>query len=91
MVNLWVHQQLTLFRMTNSRELHPIPYITTEISPMKNQKSRVALEMAFWLAARTLRFKVLRISHARLGLMLALEFHTDDPYGVVDAVNIFYF
>ena len=47
--------------------------------------------MAFWLAARTLRFKVLRISHARLGLMLALEFHTDDPYGVVDAVNIFYF
>ena len=53
--------------------------------------ARAAMEAACWRTADSLRFHLLRIPHAVAVMLMALTFHTKDPYGVGDALNIFFF
>ena len=46
------------------------------------------MEAAFWRTTDSLRFHLLRIPHAVAVMLMALTFHTKDPYGVGDVLDI---
>ena len=49
------------------------------------------MEAVFRRTADSLRFRPPRIPHAVAFMVIALAFHTEDPDGVGDALNIFLF
>ena len=48
------------------------------------------MEAALRSTADSLRFRLLRIPHAIAVVVMALTFHTKDPYGVGYALNIIF-
>ena len=53
-------------------------------------RSRVAMEVACWRTADSLRFHPLHIPHAVAVMVMALNFHTEDLDGLGYALNILF-
>ena len=58
---------------------------------LKKDQARDAMEVAYQRTADGLSLRPLRIPHAVMVMVMALAFHTKDPYGVGNAFNIFLF
>ena len=58
---------------------------------MKKERTLSAMEAACWCTADGLRFHPPRTPHAIAVMVMDLAFHTKDPDGVGDALNIFLF
>ena len=58
---------------------------------LKKDWARAAMEVAYQRTADGLSFRPLRTPHAVTVMVMALAFHTKDPYGVGTAFNIFLF
>ena len=58
---------------------------------MWTEGARVAMESACKLTAKTLQLRAPRTPQSTVAMVLSLSFHTKDPEGLGDAVNIFLF
>ena len=58
---------------------------------LKKDRSIAAMEAVFRSNVDSLHLRPPRISHAVMVMVMALTFHTEDPYGVGDALNLFLF
>ena len=68
-----------------------LPDIWRTVLPLKkNWARRAAMEAAFQRTADNLRFRPPRTPHAVAFMVMALTFHTKEPYGVGDALNILF-
>ena len=54
---------------------------------MKKEKKRDAIKIDCKSEVSPLKFEASRISHATIGLVFALEFHTEDTDDIWDTVN----
>ena len=59
--------------------------------PLKKDRARAVIEAAFRRTADGLRFRPPRIPHAVAFMVMALAFHTKEPYWVGDALIVFLF
>ena len=59
------------------------------MDPLKKDRARSAIEVAYRRTADSLQFRPPRIPHAITFMVTAITFHTEDPDGVGDALNIF--
>ena len=66
-----------------------LPDIWRTVIPLKKDRERAAMEAACQRTAASLHFRPLHIPHAIAVMVMALTFHTKDPDGVGDALNIF--
>ena len=55
---------------------------------LKKDRARYVMEAACQRTVDSLRFFRPRIPHSVAVMVVALAFHTEDPYGVGDALNI---
>ena len=65
--------------------------MTARLRPLPEEKIRAAVEIICLRKSRELRYRALCISRAIAGMILNLEFLTEDPDGVGDKLNIFLF
>ena len=84
-------QQLALTRLCHFQSLQDLPKIWTDLAPLKKEKARTVLEIACLARVWALRIKLPKITHMVAFLILGVAFHTEDPNGESDAVNIFMF
>ena len=56
--------------------------------PFAKGKSRAEIEIVCMHKSRDLRYKPQHMFHSMTGLVLNLDFHTEDTYGVGDTVRI---
>ena len=68
-----------------------LPDIWRLVAPLEKDRARSTMESACRLTADSRRFRLPCIPHAIAVMVIALTFHTEDPYGVGDALNIFLF
>ena len=87
----WELQHLTLTCLCNVQSLQDLTNIWASLAPLKKEKARTALEIVCLAWVRALWPKASKITHMVAVLILRLDFHTEDPDGVSDAVNIFMF
>ena len=57
----------------------------------EKDRAHVAMEAAYKRTAESLRLRPPRIPHAVAVMVMALAFHTEDPYRVGEDLNIFLF
>ena len=84
-------QQLALTRLCHFQSLQDLPKIWTDLAPLKKEKVCTVLEIACLARVWALRIKLPKITHMVAFLILGVAFHTEDPNGESDAVNIFMF
>ena len=59
------------------------------VAPLKKDRSRASMETTCRRTSTSKRFCHPRIPHAFAVIVVVLAFHTKDPDGVGDALNIF--
>ena len=59
------------------------------MAPLKKERAIAAMETAFWRTADILRLRPPCITHTFVVMVMELTFHTEDPDGVEDDLNIF--
>ena len=65
--------------------------IYNTVSPLNKERPQAAMEASHSVTEEILHFHTPRISHSIAFMVLALVFHSEDPDGVGDAVNVFLF
>ena len=85
----WGAEQRSLLQVCNASTSVQIPEIWNTISPVKKYRSQSVMEAAYRRTADSLRFFPPRIPHAIAFMVMALPFHTKDPYRVGYALHIF--
>ena len=68
-----------------------LPYIWRTVAPLKKEQARASMEAACQRNADSLRFRPSRIPHPVAVIVMALAIHTEDPDGVGDALNIYFY
>ena len=87
----WVAELRSLLQVCNVITAAQLPEIWKTIAPLKKNRAQAAMEAACRRIADGLRFRPLRIPHVVAVMVTKLAFHTEDPYGVGDTLNIFLF
>ena len=88
---MWELQNIALYRLCNLSGLDSLSKNWRTLDLLQKDKARTFLDISFQHKARELRYKANRISYIVAGIMLSLAFHTEDPDGFVDTVDIFLF
>ena len=81
----------SLLRVFNTSTAAQLPDISRTVVPLKKELARAVMGAACRGTAEGLRFRLPRIPHAVAVMVMALAFHTKDPDGVGDQLNIFLF
>ena len=68
-----------------------IPDIWSTVPSLNKDRARAAMEAACWRASEILQFRPLYTPHPVAVMVMALTFHTKDPDGVENMLNIFLF
>ena len=68
-----------------------ITYIWRTVPPLNKYRARAAMEASCRHTSESLRFRPPYTPHAVAFMVMALAFHTKDPDGVGDMLNIFLF
>ena len=71
--------------------MQELPKVWSNLAPLKSDKALTTLDIACLALAHTLRIKRPNITYMVEFLLLGLAFHTEDPDGVSNALNIFMF
>ena len=87
----WELQQLSPARLFQVQSIENISDIWMDMVPLKKEKSRTSLDIAYLNQARAVHLKPPHITHMVAFLVLGLDFHTEDPYVEINTVDIFMF
>ena len=88
-IERWEADLQSLLKICSSRTASQLPDICKTVVPLKKERVIAAMETAFWRTADILRLRPPCITHTVAVMVMALTFHTEDPDGVEDALNIF--
>ena len=87
----WGADLRSLLRICNVSTASQLPDIWRTVVPLNKDRERAAMETACRRTADSLRFRLRHTPHAVTVMVMALTFHTEEPDGVGDALNIFLF
>ena len=72
----WYLQQLAITLICHVQTVQDLPKIWTDLTPMKKENSRTALDITCIAQAQALGLKPTKIPHTVAVLLLGLAFHT---------------
>ena len=87
----WGADLRSLLRIFNASTAVQLPDTWRMVAPLNKDRARAAMKTAYRRTSKSLRFCPRPIPHTVAVMVMALDFHTKDPYEVGDALNIFLF
>ena len=87
----WGADLRSLLRLCNASTAAYLQDIWLTVAPLKQDMARSKMEASYSRTADSLRFRPPCIPHTAAVMVMALAFHTKDPDGVVDALEILFF
>ena len=87
----WGENFRSLLRLCELTREEELPNIWHTVDPLSSERSQEVMKEACRVIAKDLRSRAHKIFQSITVMVLALVFHSEDPNGVGDAINVFLF